>query len=390
MAKKRANNEGSIYQRKDRTWRAQVTVDGRRLSHNGKTKKECQEWLKETLSLMETGLSFEGAQTKLVDFLSRWLVSIEATLRPSTWFQYQQIVRDHIIPYLGDFKLQELRPDHIQRLYDEKLRQGIGKRTVQLTHSVLHRSMVHAVKLGLIGRNPASATMPPKPRFKEMKIFDESQVSRMLVAAIGDRNELLYHMAVVTGMRQSEMLGLQWKDLDWKNRSLKVQRQLNRVRGVGYRFAPPKTKAGRRTIVLGKKSIQKMREHQDRQHVERLLVGNRWRDHDLVFPTTIGTPMDQRNLLRDFKSLIQKAGLPEIRFHDLRHTAASIMLNHGVPLIVVSRRLGHSKPSITLDIYGHLIASLQAEAAEKIDDLITPVEVGLHLNCTYEESPLEE
>jgi len=154
----------------------------------------------------------------------------------------------------------------------------------------------------------------------------------------------------------------------------------------GDYFAPPKTKNGRRSVVLGIVTIAKLREHWNRQNELRILAGNRWQENDLIFPTPIGTPKNQSNLYREFKEIIKGADLPEIRFHDLRHTAASLLLNHGVPPIIVSRRLGHYKVSMTLDIYGHLMPEMQDDAAKLIDDLITPVEIELHPNCTTMQS----
>ena len=390
MAKKRGNNEGSIHRRKNGTWRAQVTLQGQRLSHTAKTRRECQDWLKQMLNQIDNGLTYKGTLITYQEYLSDWLVSIEPTLRPTTHYHYSQIVRDHIVPILGEIKLLDLRPDHIQNLYNQKRKSGLGIRTIQLTHSVVHRSLVHALRLGLIHRNPAATVIRPKPEQKEMKIYDEGQISQFLVAAKGNRFEALYHLAISTGMRQGELLGLLWTDLDWLKQTLHVQRQLRKVPGKGYSFQPPKTKYGRRMITLGSNTIQKLREHQRLNQEERIEAGIRWQENNLIFPSTVGTPMEQRNLHRDFKSIIKKAGLPDIRFHDLRHTAASIMLNHGVPVIVVSRRLGHSKPSITLDIYGHLIPGMQAEIAEQIDELITPVEIALHPVAPEAKNPLTE
>ena len=180
------------------------------------------------------------------------------------------------------------------------------------------------------------------------------------------------HLAVSTGMRQMEILGLKWTDLDWLKKTLKVERQL--VRGEGVKFSQPKTRYGRRTVVLGDRTIEILRRHYERQNEERKKSGESWTEHGLIFTMANGSPIHFRNLMRDFKNLLKAAGLPEIRFHDLRHTAASLMLNHGIPVIVVSRRLGHARPSITLDIYGHLIPGMQEEAALMIDELITPVE----------------
>jgi integrase len=211
-----------------------------------------------------------------------------------------------------------------------------------------------------------------------MKFYDETQVSQLLLAARGDRNEALYHLAIVTGIRQSELLALKWSDLDWQKRILKVQRQLKRNDlDQGY-FTIPKTKAGKRSVDLGAETIKKLRSQYERQRLERMVAGNRWKENDLIFPSTIGSPLNQSNLLKSFRRFIQTAGLPKIRFHDLRHTAASLMLNHGVPPILVARRLGHSKVSITLDTYGHLMPEIQSGAADLMDDLVTSVAIQLH------------
>lgn len=390
MAKRRSNHEGTIFKRTNGTWRAQITIDGKRLSFTAKTAKECRDWLNLTQRKVDAGLTFEGTQVTLDKFLSEWLVTVKATLRPRTWDQYQQIVRDHIVPSLGKIKLFNLRPDHVQTLYNERLKAGAGSRTVQLTHSVLHRALVHAVKLGLLERNPADATVPPKPKAGEMKILDESQVSQFLITAKQSRNEALYCLALTTGMRQSELLGLQWTDIDWTSKKLKVQRQLKRKRGGGFIFAPLKTKAAKRTVALGLRSTETLKAHLNRQEQERKALGEKWQENNLIFPSTVGTPLDQRSLLRDFKATLTLAGLPDIRFHDLRHTAISIMLNTNVPLIVVSRRVGHSRPSITLDIYGHLLSHMQGDVADSIDDHILPTEFQLHQNCTSEERVLIE
>jgi integrase len=388
MNKRRGNLEGSIHQRPNGRWRAQISLDGKRLSFSAKTRQECQEWLKRIQTQIDTGMTFTGAQQTLQELLEGWLLTIKPSIRPTTWYQYDMNIHRHIEPVLGKIRLKDLRSDQIQQFYEYKLKVGTGKRTVEVLHTTLHSGLKHAVKMGLIGRNPTDATIPPRPETKEMKFLDESQINQFLLAARHNRNEVLFHLAIATGMRQSELLGLKWSDLDWQKKTLTVQRQAKRKdRQNGY-FAPLKTKAGCRTIVLGEKTIEKMREHLNRQEDERIKVGDKWENNNLIFPSTIGTPLDQFNLYRSFKGLLHEAGLPDIRFHDLRHTAASLMLNHGVPAIIVSKRLGHAKVSITLDIYGHLMPEMQNEAAEMIDDLITAVPVELHHNCTREPIPV--
>jgi integrase len=203
-----------------------------------------------------------------------------------------------------------------------------------------------------------------------MRILDESQVTQLLVAARDTRHAALLHVALTTGMRMGELLGLTWDDVDWQG-AIRVERQLQRDGSL----ASPKTRHGRRVVAVGERTLESLRQQRNRLDMERKFAGKRWKENNLIFPSSVGTPQSQRNVLRDFKKVLAGAGLPDFRFHDLRHTAAALMLNHGVPVIIVSRRLGHSRPSITLDLYGHLIPGLQADAAEKMDELVTPVEI---------------
>ncbi len=385
MAKRRGNKEGCVVQRSKNSWRCQVSIGGTRFSHTAPTRKECQEWLKKITSEAEMGLDYKGAQQTFEEFLETWLANIRTSVRPVTFYQYQMTCKRYILPTLGQIKLNQVKPGLIQKLYAEKLQSGLGARTVEIIHSVLHRAFVQAVKLEILGRNPVDATTPPKVEEKEMRFFDESQVSLFLLAARGDKNEIVYHLAIATGMRQSELLGLKWSDLDWQKKTITIQRQLKRLfRGEGY-FSPPKTRNGRRSVMLGDVTLAKLREQWERLKVLRQMAGSLWQENDLIFPSSIGTPKNQSNLYREFKELIRQSGLPDIRFHDLRHTAATLLLNHGVPPIVVSRRLGHYKVSMTLDIYGHLMPEIQDTAAKLIDELITPVEIKLHHNCTIDQ-----
>ena len=303
-------------------------------------------------------------------------MSVEQTLRYSTYSQYKQVTCQYIIPYLGHIKLRDLTPEYIQRMYNEMVKQGRGYRTIHLSHAILHRALVHAVKLGLIFRNPDDATIPPKPKKKEMQFLDETQVQRLLITAegMGDRFYTLYYLAISTGMRLGELLGLKWDDVDLEQGICKVQRQLIKCED-GFEFGAPKTKAGNRQIELGGKTIEVLKSHLQCQQTEKLIAGNSWKENNIVFPSTIGTPMNRSNLRKRFKTVLRNASLPSIRFHDLRHTAASLMLNNGIPIFIVSKRLGHAQPSITLDVYGHLIPSKQQEAAILMDQILTPLQV---------------
>ena len=377
MAKQRGKQEGTIFKRNNGTWRAQISIDGKRLSFSGQSQAECREWVRQTQQRLKTGLTFEGSKLSYGEYLTNWLSTTQVAVRPKTWRQYKQIVRDYISPELGGIKISVLRPDQIQRVYDRLIKVGKGRRTVQLVHAVIHRSLTQAVKLGLMGRNPDNATTPPKPINKEIKILDQGQVHQLLIAtqARGFRRLAFYHVALATGMRQGELLGLKWDDLDLTRKTLQVKRQVERLPGGGFEFVPPKTKAGYRTIKLGSETVNILTHHYKTQLDESANAGNKWQDHGLIFPSSVGTPFSPSNVLKTFGTLRDEAGLPKIRFHDLRHTAASLMLNNGVDVLIVSKRLGHSKPSITLDVYGHLIPSSQEKAADLIDTLITPISI---------------
>jgi integrase len=379
MAQKRGNNEGSIYKRSNGTWRAQVTLQGKRLTFTAKTKRDAQAWLRKTLDEIDNGLNFESTKTLLTTFMEEWLISIEPALRYNTIKQYEQVTHQYILPVLGNYRLRDIKPEHIQRLYNNMVKSGYGLRTVQIVHSVFHRALVHAVKLGLLARNPDDATTPPKPKRKEMLFLDENQAQQFLIAAKtqNDRFYTLYYLAIATGMRQGELLGLKWADLDWEKGELQVRRQLTKKKGGGFELTAPKTRAGIRRINLGKNTLEVLQEHRQEQFLEMQSTGAYWQDQDMVFTSKVGTPMDRSNLRWFFKKLLKDAGLPNIRFHDLRHTAASLMLNNGIPLIVVSRRLGHAQPSITLDVYGHLIPGKQQEAASLMDELLTPIQIQI-------------
>jgi integrase len=379
MAKKRGQGEGSIYKRKDGLWVTQVTIQGKRISKYFKTQGECREWLRNTQNQIQNGLTLSGAKTNLREFLDQWLGAIRESVRPKTFWQYRQLVQQHISPVLGDVKLKDLRPDQIQGLYNLKLDSGLSPRMVVLVHAVLHRSLNQAVKWGLIGRNPADAVSRPKVKKKEMKTLNDDQVRAFLSVAKEDRYEVLFWLAVFTGMRQGELLGLQWSDIEWNKKRIQVQRQLQRLPGQGLVFTEPKSAAGRRTIMLSTATIEKLREQLSILQRERQIAGEKWHENDLVFPSVSGQPLDQQTLDRNFKRTLRKAGLPSIRFHDLRHTAATLMLLQGIHPKVVQERLGHSDITLTLNTYSHVLPSMQEDAAEKMDELLTPIDVSQSL-----------
>jgi integrase len=372
MAKKRAHNEGTIYKRPNGKWRAQVSIHGRRLSHTAKTKKEGLAWIRETRNQIDKGLTFKGADTLLEEFLVDWLKTVSSSRSKGTYTLYSWNVKKRITPYIGNIKLMSLKPDRVQSFYHHLQAEGFSNHAVHVAHKTLRVALNHAINLGLITRNPCSGTTPPKPEQTEMKFYDDNQVRKLLdtAKAIGDRFFPLYYLAIHTGMRQAELIGLKWEDVDWERSTIHVKRQVRHFTGDSYIFTKPKSKSGTRTIILGKQALDLLGNHKNAQQ-KKVSVSNHWENLNLIFPSNVGTPVTASNIRRAYKKLLTASGLPKIRFHDLRHTAASLMLNHGIPVLIASKRLGHSKPSVTIDIYGHLMPSKQEEAAQLMDNLMS-------------------
>jgi integrase len=345
------------------------------LSYTGKTRKACQDWIKRTVQKIDGGMSYNGSKITVGQFISEWLTMKEATLRPGTFKQYCQIANDYIILELGKIRLINLGSEQIQHHYNNMIGDGIGLRTIELTHAVLRGCLNHAVKLNILSRNPTIATIPPKPKPSEKTVLDESQIQALMIAAqtLQPVNAPLYQLALTTGMRVGEILGLKWEDIDFGRKTLNIKRQLNRDPKRGFYFPPPKTKAGIRSVSLGHGITSVLLDHKQRQLQRQMSFLPKWVEIDLVFTEDDGSPIRYNKLIRHFKDLLQKAGLPKMRFHDLRHTAATHMLINGVDILTVAKRLGHSKTSVTLDTYGHLIPGVQEKAAYIMDEITTPV-----------------
>src|ERR671920_952935 len=318
------------------------------------------------------GLVFDAENLQLGEYLERWLVdSVRDTVRPTTFERYEQLVRLHIRPVLGKVKLKNLTPAHVRGLYREQLDAGLSPRSVQYVHVTLHKALKQAGRDGLIPRNATEAVKPPQVRRKEIRPLTPEQVKVLLDAASGDRLEALYTLAVHTGLRQGELLGLKWEDVDLESGSLHVKRTLTTARG-GPRLAAPKTKGSRRRVSLTRGAVDALRAHLARQLDEIDRAGPLWQENGLVFASVTGTPLDRHDLTsRQFKPLLERAGLPrKTRFHDLRHTCATLLLTKNVNPKVVSEMLGHSNIAITLDTYSHVLPNMQDSAARALEEAL--------------------
>jgi integrase len=377
MARRRGNNEGSIFKRKDGRWVGEVSLTGRRITKYAKTQKEARDWVNATLGKIDHGLTFDGAQLTLSQYMESWLSGKELARRSSTVRNYRRYMTLYILPALGRMKVQSIVPGHIRQLYVRMQKEGKGARTIQLVHVTLHCAFAQAVKEGLVGYNPMEAVERPKVETKRFEILTEDQARTFMIAAKGHPLEALFFLALTTSMRKGEILGLMWADVDWEKRVIRVERQLQPVSFEGGALVPTKTRSGRRHILVGPLALTLLKEHHEQQERQQTLAGNRWQEHGMIFTTSIGTYIDQTKVSRAFKQILRQAGLPEIRFHDLRHTSISILLENGTPVNTVQSRAGHSKASVTTDIYGHAMARSQKEAATLIEKIIAPPPEGL-------------
>lgn len=302
-------------------------------------------------------------------FLERWLADVvKSSVRPRTHQSYALHVRRDLGPTLGHHQLNKLSPEHVQAMINAKLAQGLSPRTVQIIRAVLRRALGQALKWGLVARNVATLIDPPRSTKPQIQPLSPRQGQILLEAARGDRLEALYRVALSLGLRQGEALGLRWSDIDMEARVLHVRQALQRVDGA-LRVVPLKTDRSRRSLPLPEVLVGALHDHRDRQREARRAAGDRWRETEFVFTSTIGTPAEPRNVTRSFKALLIRAGIPDIRFHDLRHSCASLLVAQGVHPRVVMEILGHSQISLTMNTYAHVLPDEQREAATIMDRL---------------------
>jgi len=336
----------------------------------GDTRREVQEALKKALHEQQQGTLSTGPQQTLKVYLERWLEQVcKLTMRPNTYNQYRSIVRRHLVPALGSIKLEKLTPERIQSFCAQKQDEGLSAKTVVIIHGVLSSALDNAFKWGLIPRNVARLVSLPRIERYEAQTLTVGQALKLLGVARGSRIEALLLVALTTGMRRGELLALRWEDIDLEASILHVRRTVNPITGLGYKEGEPKSKAGRRKIVLSEVTIEALKEHRQGQEQVRARVGARWQEHGIVFCNKYGGFFNPTTVLNAFKKLLRDAGLPDIRIHDLRHSAATILAAARVDLKTIQERLGHSSIAITADIYSHVSADMQQEAAGKIDSL---------------------
>jgi len=362
LSKRRAKGEGSVFTRKD------GRVVGEWDDANGKTryitsktmtKREMSKAVRKKLQDRDEGIAAHSEGLTVEKYMDRWLEAIRGNVSPGTFKPYEAIVRLHIKPTLGTTKLDKLNAMQLEKLYRQKLDAGLSPRRVRYIHVTIRKALKDAVRLQLLSRNVADAAIPPRQVKSEIEPLTQDQLRTLLDASRGDRLHALYVLAITTGMRQGELIGLQWKDIDLDGDTLRVNRSV--YEGV---VSPPKTNAGRRTIRLSKLAVAALKQH-------RIDTAKR-RISEWVFPNANGTPIGHQNLHnRSWKPLLKCAGLPHsVRFHDLRHSCISLLLARGVPVKVVSEMAGHADISVTLSVYGHVLPDMQGTAADGMDEAL--------------------
>ena len=376
---RRGNGEGSIRRRKDGRWEGRYTIytdEGRKQKTiYGKSRKEVAEKLTEAMAGRDKGFVFDAGKLTVGEHLTRWLEDVvKPTASHRTYSTNAQQVRTHIAPTLGRIKLKDLRKAHIDRLYREKLDSGLSPSTLRRVHAVLHKSLEEAVKGDLIPRNPAAHANKPKVKLEEIEPFDASQAAAFMKAAKGDRFEALYVLCLMCGLRQGEALALRWQDIDFDGGTLRVSRQLQRMRRDGKKsgrlvFSEPKN-ASRRTVGLPQLAVSALKTHRKRQLEEKVAAGPVYQEEGLVFASRFGTPVDAQNVVnRYYKPLLERAGLPPIRFHDLRHSCLSLLAQHGEPIRDLQALAGHATAAFTLQRYTHHYDTSARRTAQAMADI---------------------
>ena len=373
---------GSITRRGKNSWRIKYEIDRdpvtgmrqtRYLTVRG-TKRDAQRELTRVMHEIDTGAHVDATKESLGEYLDRWLRDYaKVQLAPKTFERFSEIITKHLKPALGAIVLKDLKPLHIQGYYSDALESGrlngkggLSPRTVHHYHRILFQALRQAVKWRLLAINPAEAVTPPKPEETEIEILDNGEISRLLREARPTRSFPAILLAATTGMRRGEVLAVRWRDINLDAAVLTVNQAVEETK-AGLRVKAPKTKRSRRNITLPALTVEALRRHRVRQLEERLQLGL-GRDHDgLVFTDLEGGLVRPRNLTKEFGRIVKRAGLRSVTFHGLRHTHITMLLEDGVNPKVVSERAGHASVAITLQLYGHVLPNMQADAAAKVD-----------------------
>ena len=384
---RRGDGEGSIHQRPNGTWAAQVSLGNdpltgkrKRRSIYGKTRQEVAKKLTKLLREVQTGTYIEPTKTSLKDWLKKWLPTYKrGNLKGGTYEIYERLIDLHIVPALGKIPLAKLQARQIQNFYNAKQADGgrldgkpggLSTSIVNHFHVIIRQALEQAVNEGLLARNVADATNPPVVRSKKFQPLTEAQLLTFFGQAKGDRLFAAYLVGATTGMRRGEICGLCWDSVNLDKGVIIVQRQLVVLKDGLKLEETTKSESGKRNIPLTDDAIAELKAYRRQQAQEKLLLGAAYQDNNLVFCKEDGSFIDPREFTKWFQKHLEAAGLPRVRLHDLRHTHATLLLEKGVHAKIVQERLGHSSITVTLDLYSHVAPGLQEQAARALDGLL--------------------
>ncbi|MBI4942192.1 MAG: site-specific integrase [Actinobacteria bacterium] len=344
----------------------------RRRQVYGRTREEVGRKIAALVTQAASGVPAAETSWTVTSYVAHWREHIApGSLRPATLANYLYVLDSHVLPEVGKVRLARLTPAHVRRMLGALDDKGLSPRTQQLAHAVLRSVLAHAVRDELVHRNVVALVRPPRPERLEVQPWTPAEAGQFLASVRGHRMYALFAVGLALGLRRGELLALTWADVDLTGKQLTVRRSVQRLRdGSGLVFGPPKSARSRRSIPLPAVCVDALRAHKAAQSAERLAAGGYWTDLDLVFPTSIGTVFEPRNLNRLFAELVEAAGLRRIRVHDMRHTCASLLLAQGVPPRVVMEILGHSQISITMETYAHVMPTAMRDAADAVDAVL--------------------
>lgn len=336
-----------------------------------RTKTEAKKELLKIKNQVDNGSYFKESTEDFSMFMERWFnTSYKRTVEITTAKSREYVIRNHIMKYFQHKKINEITTFDIDSFYVDKLDSGYSGAYIRQMHNLLNQAFDQAVKWSLVKVNPVKNAKPPKVKSEEKITWTVDEVNRFLNLIKDSSMEIPYLLAIFTGMRRGEVLGLKWDDVDFENKKIRIKRSLCFVSGKGLIFKEPKTKKSKRQISISQHVVNVLKKHKQKQEFQKEKLGVQYQDNNLIVCTDDGKPLDPRNLLRQFYRLIEEANVPRISFHDLRHTHATILMQQGENPKVVSERLGHSRVGITLDLYSHVSDDLQEQAAEKFENAL--------------------
>jgi len=369
--KRRGFGDGSIYPLKDGRWVSYIrTPDGGKRFFTGRSREVVKARLEEAQRQAQVGQLVVGRDAAVSLYLERWLAdAVRHSVRPKTYENYDLCVR-RVVPLLGRVRLRALTPEQIQYALGKLLEAGLAPRTVRQVHMVLRRALKQAVLWRILASNPSDAVSAPRTERKEMRTLTEEQVQHLLTVTRGMRDYGLWVFLVTTGLRLGEALALRWSDLDMYEGKATISRAVQRQRGAGLVFVEPKSARSRRTVPVRPETLEILNAQRQSNDDDRRRAGQLWHEKDLVFPNPIGGPRDTAYRSISFHVALERSGLPRMRLHDLRHTAATHLLTKHVHPKVVQDLLGHSTIAITLDTYSHVLPPLATEASMHMSSLV--------------------